>query len=128
MSNHRADGNAPRYRDFAVRTIVDETLREGLERCMFPVPVDDLYRLFRAQHDAGIREMVVGAGPGETTLLERICADQDRGVLGADVRPIFLVLLNCWEATLANFRGKPREWIDTAWSKTPSSSVAVKWQ
>jgi 2-isopropylmalate synthase len=103
---------APRYRDFAVRTLVDETLREGLERCMFPVPVDDLYRLFRAQHDAGIRETIVGAGPGETALLERICADQDRGVLGADVRPIFLVMLNCWEATYHNLARLPREWLE----------------
>jgi len=102
----------PRYRDFAVRTIVDETLREGLERCMFPVPVDDLYRLFRAQHDAGIRETIVGAGPSETDLLARICADQDRGVLGADVRPIFLVMLNSWEATYHNLARLPRAWIE----------------
>jgi 2-isopropylmalate synthase len=111
-STDRRDGPAPRYRDFAVRTIVDETLREGLERCMFPVPVDDLYRLFRAQHDAGIRETIVGAGPSETALLERICADQDRGVLGADVRPIFLVMLNSWEATYHNLARLPRAWIE----------------
>src|SRR5262245_31337774 len=106
-----AKGAAPRYRDFTVRTIVDDTLREGLERCMFPGPVRDLYRLFRAQYDAGVRETIVGAGPGETALLERICADQDRGVLGADVRPIFLVLLNCWEATYRNLARLPRGWI-----------------
>jgi 2-isopropylmalate synthase len=102
---------APRYRDFTVRTIVDETLREGIERCMFPVPVEDLYRLFRAQHDAGIRETIVGAGPGETALLERICADQDRGALGDDVRPIFLVMLNSWEATYENLARLPRDWL-----------------
>jgi 2-isopropylmalate synthase len=111
-SEREVFGGAPRYRDFAVRTIVDETLREGLERCMFPVPVDDLYRLFRAQHDAGIRETIVGAGPGETALLERICADQDRGVLGADVRPIFLVMLNCWESAYHNLARLPRAWLE----------------
>ncbi len=102
----------PRYRNFKLKTIVDESLREGLERCMFPVQTEDLYRLFKAQLEAGIRETIVGAGPSETEFLERICAEQDAGKLPEDVRPIFLVLLNCWEATYENFKKLPRAWIE----------------
>lgn len=102
----------PRYRDFKVKTVVDESLREGLERCMFPVSIDDLYRLFLAQVDAGIRDTIVGAGPADLELLTRILEEQDKGNVPADVRPIFLVLLNCWDATYKNFKKLPRAWIE----------------
>jgi 2-isopropylmalate synthase len=91
-------------------TIIDETLREVLDRSMSRVPVDDQYRLFRAQYDAGLREMVVGAAPRGTELLERICAEQDRGAL-ADLRPIFHVPLSCWEAAYQDLARLPRAWI-----------------
>jgi 2-isopropylmalate synthase len=102
----------PRYRDFKVPTVVDETLREGLERCMFTVGTDDLYRLLRAQYDAGIRDTIVGAGPVHTALLERICAAQDAGELAGGVCPIFIVLLNCWDATYERFKRLPRDWVE----------------
>jgi 2-isopropylmalate synthase len=103
----------PRFGRFAIRSLVDETLREGVERCAFPVPARDLYRLVVAQADAGIRDFIVGIGPADTALLELVCEGRARGDLPGDVRCTFLVLLNCWEATFQSFRGKPREWIES---------------
>jgi 2-isopropylmalate synthase len=104
----------PRFKNFRVKHLVDESLREGLERCMFPVPIDDLYRLFEAQTEAGIRETIIGSGPEEPDLFRRVCQNQDKGKLPADIRPVFLVLLNCWDATYENFKKLPREWVERA--------------
>ena len=101
----------PRYSDFAVPRIVDETLREGVERCMFPVDSDRLFALLRRMVDAGLREFVVGSGPEDPELYVRLCRARDSGELPPDVMPTFLVLLNCWDATLATFRKIPRSWI-----------------
>lgn len=104
----------PRFSNFRVKYLVDESLREGLERCMFPVRVDDLYRLFEAQVGAGIRETIIGSGPEEPDLFRRVCENQDKGKLPDDIRPVFLVLLNCWDATYANFKKLPRPWVERA--------------
>lgn len=105
---------APRFSNFRVKYLVDESLREGLERCMFPVQTSELYRLFEAQVDAGIRETIVGSGPEEPDLFLRICEGQDQGKLPDDIRPVFLVLLNCWDATYENFKKLPRAWVERA--------------
>lgn len=106
--------NTARYRDFQVKYLVDESLREGLERCMFPVETADLYRLFKAQVEAGIRESVIGSGPEDPDLFRRICEEQDAGRLPDDIRPVYLVLLNCWNATYENFKKLPRSWVSRA--------------
>lgn len=104
----------PRFSNFRVNCLVDESLREGLERCMFPVHTDELYCLFEAQVGAGIRETVIGSGPEDPDLFRQICKSQDQGKLPDDIRPVFLVLLNCWDATYANFKKLPRAWVERA--------------
>src|SRR6266536_6533156 len=114
MNDDAIHDRQTRYRDFTIKYLVDESLLEGLERCMFPVSTDDLYRLFEAQVDAGIRESVIGSGPEDPDLFCRICEAQDRGILPGDLRPVFLVLLNCWDATYSNFKKLPRRWVERA--------------
>lgn len=107
----------PRYHDFSVPYLVDETFREGVERCMLTVEVEALYRLFLELVESGVREFVIGCGPEEPALYRTVCANKDDGALPAEVRPIFLVLLNCWDATYANFKQMPRHWVeDTVFS------------
>jgi 2-isopropylmalate synthase len=100
------------YGNFTVPRVVDETLREGVERCMFPVEPDMLMMLFNRMVDAGIREFVVGSGPEEPDVYERICIARDEGRVPADVQPIFLVLLNCWDATYSTFKRMRRDWTE----------------
>lgn len=100
-----------RYGNFYVPHIVDETLREGVERCMFPVSTDQLMVLFHHLVDAGLREFVVGSGPEEPELYRRICEERDREEIPTDVIPILLVLLNCWDATYGHVRRMRTEWI-----------------
>jgi 2-isopropylmalate synthase len=100
-----------RYSHFTVSSLVDETLREGVERGLLTVDVESLYRLFGTMVAAGLREFVIGCGPEDPTLYRRVCTETEQGLLPSTVRPIFLVLLNCWEATYSNFAHLPRSWI-----------------
>jgi len=111
MSQTSPDDITIRYRGFTVPSLVDETLREGVERGFFTVDVESLYRLFSAQVTAGLREFVLGCGPEDPALYRVVCTKKDQGLLPAEVRPVFLVLLNCWEATYANFSRLPRAWL-----------------
>ena len=117
MNNYSSVEAKTRYSNFPVQRIVDETFREGVERCMFPVDVERMYALFEKMVAAGLREFVVGSGPEDPALYNRICSARDSGQLPQDLLPTFLVLLNCWEATYTTFKNTAPSWIaDTTFS------------
>ena len=100
-----------RYSHFTVPSLIDETLREGVERSLLTVDVESLHRLCCTLVTAGLRELVIGCGPEDPALYRLVCTEKEQGLLPSEVRPIFLVLLNCWEATYHNFAHLPRSWI-----------------
>ncbi|MGZ0785995.1 pyruvate carboxyltransferase [Pseudomonas saponiphila] len=111
--------NGIRYRDFSVPYLVDETLREGIERTAFPITVDAKLSILKSMVEAGLREFVVGCGPEEPLVWDRLHRARQAGELPADTQATFIVLLNCWETALAYFKARAhrREWIaDTVFS------------
>jgi 2-isopropylmalate synthase len=86
--------------------VVDETLREGIERTPFPISVEAKTSLLESSAAAGIREFIVGCGPEVPHVWEQMFALRERGRLPADCEATFIVLLNCWETAFEHF-GNP---------------------
>ncbi|WP_413787129.1 hypothetical protein [Pseudomonas sp. B21-059] len=108
-----------RYRDYSVPYLVDETLREGIERTAFPISVDAKVALLKSMAAAGLRDFVVGCGPEEPLVWDRLHQAREAHELPADTRATFIILLNCWETAFANFQSRQqhRQWIaDTVFS------------
>jgi 2-isopropylmalate synthase len=101
----------PRYSDFSVKYLVDETLREGVERCVFATPDEDKRELLQAMLAGGLREFVMGCGPERLDLLVHSLRLQERGEIPEDARFVHIVLLNCWDVAYENFKRIPRELI-----------------
>jgi len=98
----------------AIPFVVDETLREGVERSPFPVSLSAKCALLKKTVHAGIREFIVGCGAEVPVVWEQVWKMKDSGELPSDVEPTFIVLLNCWEAAYENFKlpSYPRHWIE----------------
>ncbi|MGE8349603.1 MAG: pyruvate carboxyltransferase [Pseudomonas protegens] len=108
-----------RYRDYSVPYLVDETLREGIERTAFPISVDAKVGILKSMAAAGLRDFVVGCGPEEPLVWDRLHQARDAHELPADTRATFIILLNCWETAFAYFQSRQqhRQWIaDTVFS------------
>ena len=67
---------ALRYSHFTVPALVDETLREGLERSLLTVDIEALHRLFGTLVTAGLRECVIGCGPEDPALYRLVWTDK----------------------------------------------------
>ncbi|MDR3436561.1 hypothetical protein [Telmatospirillum sp.] len=102
-----------RYSDFSVPYLVDETLREGVERSPVPISLDEKCHLLKMMIDAGLRKFIVGCGPEEPTVWARLWQMKEKQEIPSDTEPTFIVLLNCWETAYNYFKnGKyPAEWI-----------------
>ena len=81
----------PRYSNFSVKYLVDETLREGVERCVFATPDGDKSQLLQAMLAGGLREFVMGCGPERLDLLVESLQAQDRGEIPQDARFVHIL-------------------------------------
>ncbi|MBB1617266.1 pyruvate carboxyltransferase [Pseudomonas protegens] len=111
--------NGIRYCDYSVPHLVDETLREGIERTAFPITVEAKVAILKSMVAAGLRDFVVGCGPEEPLVWDRLHLARDAGELPADTRATFIILLNCWETAFDYFKAREahRQWIaDTVFS------------
>lgn len=98
MSSHQL-----RYRDFAVPFLVDETLREGVERTAFPISVDSKVSILKEMIGSGVRDFIVGCGPEEPLVWDKLYQEKELGTIPQDVKATFIVLLNCWETAYEYF-------------------------
>lgn len=89
--------------------LVDETLREGVERSAFAVDDDNRYALLEKMVDAGLREFVLGISPERPRLLQKCLESKANGHLPTDARFVFIALLNSWETTYDYLALLPRE-------------------
>jgi len=105
--------NGIRYRDYSVPHLVDETLREGIERTVFPISVEAKVGILKSMAAAGLRDFVVGCGPEEPLVWDRLQQAREAGELPADTRATFIILLNCWETAFAYFKAREghAQWI-----------------
>jgi len=108
-------GHEPRYDNFGIEGLIDETLREGSERCLFAVDEKRRYGLAEKIVDAGVRQLMVGSGPDDPGLLARCLETKiERGGFPKETQFVFVVLLNSWEPILESFKELPREWLADA--------------
>lgn len=108
-----------RYQGFAVPYLVDETLREGVERTAFPISVDSKMLILRQMIKAGVRDFIVGCGPEEPLVWDKLHQEKELGLIPQDTKSAFIVLLNCWETAFEYFlaRKSHQNWItDTVFS------------
>ncbi|MRG27297.1 MULTISPECIES: hypothetical protein [Laceyella] len=54
-------GSQPRYEKCELGVFLDETLREGSERCLYAVDDDKQFELITEWADSGIRNIIVGS-------------------------------------------------------------------
>ncbi|SHN92766.1 2-isopropylmalate synthase [Bathymodiolus heckerae thiotrophic gill symbiont] len=92
-----------RFNDFKVPYLIDETLREGVERCPFPISNEDKCLLLKKMSQVGIREFIVGCGPESPDVWEGLFSMKEKKEIPKDVEATFIVLLNCWETAFEHF-------------------------
>ncbi|NHR06107.1 pyruvate carboxyltransferase [Chromobacterium haemolyticum] len=92
-----------RHEKFSVPYLVDETLREGIERTAFPISLDAKMQILHSLTDAGIRDFVIGCGPEEPLVWDRVQQEKRDGTLPSDTQTTFIILVNCWETAYYYF-------------------------
>lgn len=98
--------------DFKVDFLVDETLREGVERSAFAIDEGSRYKLLKKMVDAGLREFVLGISPEIPSLLKKCEEAKFNGELPNDCKFIYIALLNSWETTYDYVKTMPIEFIE----------------
>lgn len=106
-ANHK-----PRYQDFKLAGLLDETLREGAERCPFSVPKEKKVALARRIVETGVRDVIFGSGPDDPDLIAETLAGLENEGKTQDVRLAFILLLNCWEPVFEKFKNFPDNFKD----------------
>lgn len=66
-----------RYDNFEIDGVLDETLREGAERCMFSVHPESRIPLAKAAINAGMTDLVYGSGPSDPAHLVADLIEKD---------------------------------------------------
>ncbi|MGJ3405010.1 hypothetical protein [Glutamicibacter sp. Je.9.36] len=91
-------GHTPRYENFEIAGVSDETIREGLERALFGATDERKLQLVEALSDAGIRDIDMGSGIQEPKFLLRcLDAQQYFGRIHPDTKFVFNLTLKSWE-------------------------------
>lgn len=100
-----------KFTNFYVKALVDETIREGVERSAFAINVDSKYELVKRMHEAGLREFVLGISPENTELLSKCLESKVLGDFTNDTKFIFIALLNSWETTFHYLQAFPESYL-----------------
>lgn len=107
-------GHEVRSEGFRIEGLIDETLREGSERCPFAVGVEERYRLAEAIVGAGVRQLMIGSGPKDPELLSRCLESKLEGKFPQETQFVFVALLNSWEPILERFKQLSPEQLSEA--------------
>ncbi len=100
-------GHKPRFSNFTIDGVLDETLREGAERCMFSIPTGDKLPLIRSIMKSGVRDLVFGSGPDDPDDLAAVLARLEREHAIDGQKFSFILLLNCFEPLMVQFERFP---------------------
>ncbi|WP_267967309.1 beta/alpha barrel domain-containing protein [Agrobacterium vitis] len=100
-------GHKTRLSGFSIDGVLDETLREGSERCMFSVSTEEKLPLIRSILKTGVKDIIFGSGPDDpadmATILERLEAED-----ALDGQKFsFILLLNCFQPLMQQFAEFP---------------------
>ncbi|MFB9777673.1 hypothetical protein [Brevibacterium otitidis] len=92
------EGHTPRYTDFSIEAISDETIREGGERALYGASDKDKIRLVEKLSQAGIKDIDVGSGMHEAQFLRKLLVIQDSfDSITDDTNFSFNLTLKTWE-------------------------------
>lgn len=104
-------GHKPRFDNFELSGFIDETLREGAERCLFAVEQEKKLELLEKIIQTGVKEIIVGSGPEDPSLILKALHRKFEGKYPSDTKFIFILLLNSWEPIYHQFAKFPREYM-----------------
>ena len=103
----------PRYDNFQLNGFLDETMREGAERCPFSLPGPVKVELAQKILRCGVKDLIFGSGPADPDNIAELVAkagvDEE---LGEDWSATFILLLNCWEPIYQRFLSFPDDGKD----------------
>ncbi|MCC5979534.1 MAG: hypothetical protein JJU21_15845 [Salinarimonas sp.] len=105
-------GHKPRFENFELAGFLDETMREGAERCPFSIPAEKKLKLARKISDCGVRDIVFGSAPSDPELMQQFIEEVKSDNPQSNIRLAFILLLNCWEPLYDKFRSFPKELMD----------------
>ena len=92
------EGHTPRYSDFSIQAISDETIREGGERALYGASDTDKIRLVEKLSQAGIKDIDVGSGMHEAEFLRKLLLTQESfDSITDDTTFSFNLTLKTWE-------------------------------
>ncbi|WP_198659129.1 hypothetical protein [Nocardiopsis sp. FIRDI 009] len=105
-------GHTPRYTDFEISGISDETMREGGERALYGADDDRKLQLIEALAAGGLRDIDLGSGLTEPRFLLR-CLDAQHllGRIPGDTRFVFNLTLKTWEPLSEALKVIPRDYL-----------------
>jgi 2-isopropylmalate synthase len=99
----------PRFKNFTVDYLVDETLREGIERSMFNISYESRYKLLLKMIQSGLREFVAAEPSFVKSCLEKKLELQE---IPQDVKFVHIILLNHWEEAYLEIKNWPKHFIE----------------
>lgn len=99
--------HSPRYSDFTIHGVLDETLREGSERCMFSVSTKSKLPLVRGIIRSGVKDLIFGSGPEDPRDMAEVIASLENEGNLTDQKFSFILLLNCFEPLMPQFLAFP---------------------
>ncbi|MFL0576388.1 hypothetical protein ACH0BO_06550 [Brevibacterium luteolum] len=92
------EGHTPRYKDFSIQAISDETIREGGERALYGASDKNKIQLVEKLSQAGIKDIDVGSGIHEAQFLRKLLVTQDSfDSITDDTTFSFNLTLKTWE-------------------------------
>lgn len=89
--------HTPRYTNFSIKAISDETIREGGERALFGASNADKIKLVEKITNSGITDIDVGSGIKEPKFVRQLLHAQDNGNIPEKVTFSFNLTLKTWE-------------------------------
>ena len=95
------NNHQPRYGNFSIKAISDETIREGGERALFGASNPDKVKLVEQITNSGIKDIDVGSGIKEPEFVKMLLSAQDEGKIPEDVTFSFNLTLKTCEPLMA---------------------------
>ncbi|MGI5118341.1 hypothetical protein ACQEU5_02200 [Marinactinospora thermotolerans] len=106
------DGHQPRYTDFEIAGISDETMREGGERALYGAEDGQKLQLIEALTEGGLRDIDLGSGLTEPRFLLRcLHAQHMLGRIPEDTQFVFNLTLKTWEPLSEALKIIPRDYL-----------------
>lgn len=107
-------GHTPRFTNFSIHAISDETIREGGERAPYGASDSDKIRLVEKLSQAGIKDIDVGSGLSEARFLRKLLLTQEAfDSITEDTTFSFNLTLKTWEPLMQRLREDiPRSYLE----------------